>query len=61
MGDHCILNSYDKLGGRHFYTNTSTHAFQDFVKHYNLTDLGFSVQNIHGVIRKMVLLEYPLD
>lgn len=24
-----------------FYTNTSTHAFQDFVKNYNLTDLGF--------------------
>lgn len=36
-----ILHSSDKSGGRAFNTNLSVQGFHDFVKSYDLMDLGF--------------------
>lgn len=42
FGDfNCILNSYDKIGGRPFNANPSVRTFRDFVKHCDLNDIGF--------------------
>lgn len=63
MGDfNCILNLYDKLGGKQFSASASTCVFLEFVKHCNLTDLYFGSKytwcnNRHGYARISVRLD----